>query len=197
MKVIAVRSSSQRRIRPLGAHSRFGERIADGRLYTGDGTRNEDYVAFGAEVHAVADGTVVFVRDGRAEDTPNEPPTTLQGPIDYGGNEVFLEIAPGVYAFYAHFQPGSIRVQAGEAVTAGQVLGLLGNTGNSSAPHLHFALLDGPDGLAANSLPFAIDAWTLEGMPGPESSATDVRLEGETGVQHETLPLDMTVAAFP
>jgi hypothetical protein len=172
-------------------------RIEDGRLYTGDGTRNEDYFAFGAEVHAVADGTVVFVRDGMAEDTPNEPPTTLHGPMDYGGNEVFLEIAPGVYAFYAHFQPGSIRVQAGESVTAGQVLGLLGNTGNSSAPHLHFALLDGPDGLAANSLAFVIDEWTLEGTPGPESSATDVRLEGETGAQHETLPLDMTVAAFP
>ena len=172
-------------------------RIEDGRLYTGDGTRNEDYFAFGAEVHAVADGTVVFVRDGLPEDTPNEPPTTLHGPMDYGGNEVFIEIAPGVYAFYAHFQPGSIRVQTGESVSAGQVLGLLGNTGNSSAPHLHFALLDGPDGLAANSVPFVIDAWTLAGMPGPESSATDVRLEGETGAQHETLPLDMTVADFP
>jgi hypothetical protein len=172
-------------------------RIQDGRLYIGDGTRNEDYFAFGAEVLAVADGTVVFVRDGIAEDTPNEPPTTLHGPMDYGGNEVFIEIAPGVYAFYAHFQPGSIRVQAGETVSAGQVLGVLGNTGNSSAPHLHFALLDGPDGLAANSVPFVIDAWTLEGTPGPESSATDVRLEGETGAQHETLPLDMTVAAFP
>ena len=172
-------------------------RIEDGRLYTGDGTRNEDYAAFGAEVQAVADGTVVFVRDGMAEDTPNEPPTTLQGPIDYGGNEVFLEIAPGVYAFYAHFQPGSIRVQAGEAVTVGQVLGLLGNTGNSSAPHLHFALLDGPDGLAANSLPFVIEAWTLEGTAGPGDAPSDVRLAGETGAQHETLPLDLTVATFP
>ena len=64
-------------------------RIEDGRLYTGDGTRNEDYFAFGAEVLAVADGTVVFVRDGMAEDTPNEPPTTLHQPMDYGGNEVF------------------------------------------------------------------------------------------------------------
>ncbi len=116
--------------------------------------------------------------------------------MDYGGNEVFIEIAPGVFAFYAHFQPGSIQVQPGEKVTTGQVLGLLGNTGNSSAPHLHFALLDGPDGLAANSLPFVIDAWTLEGTAGPGDAPADVRLEGESGVQRETLPLDLTVADF-
>jgi hypothetical protein len=172
-------------------------RIAEGRLYTGDGTHNADYVAFGAEVQAVADGTVVFVRDGMAENTPNTPPTTLHGPIDYGGNEVILEIAPDVYAFYAHFQPGSIRVQAGETVTAGQVLGLLGNTGNSSAPHLHFALLDGPDGLAATSLPFVLDAWTLAGTAGPGATPAEVRLAGKSEVQHETLPLDLTVADFP
>ncbi len=171
-------------------------RIEDERLYAGDGARNEDYAAFGAEVHSVADGTVVFVRDGVAEDTPNEPPTTLHGPMDYGGNEVFIEIAPGVYAFYAHFQPGSIRVQAGDSVTTGQVIGLLGNTGNSSAPHLHFALLDGPDGLAANSLPFVIDEWTLEGTAGPGDTQSGVRLEGEPEVQRETLPLDLTVADF-
>ena len=132
-------------------------RLEDNRLFTGDGTRNEDYFAFGAEVLAVADGTVVFVRDGMPEDTPNEPPTTLHQPLDYGGNEVVLEIAPGVYAFYAHLQPGSIRVQIGETVTTGQVLGLLGNTGNSTAPHLHFQLADGPDVLTATSLPFVID----------------------------------------
>jgi hypothetical protein len=172
-------------------------RIEDGRLYAGDGVRNEDYFAFGAEVLAVADGTVVFVRDGMAEDTPNEPPTTLHGPMDYGGNEVILEIEPGVYAFYAHFQPGSLRVQVGETVTAGQVLGLLGNTGNSSAPHLHFGLMDGPDGLLANRLPFVIDAWTLEGTPGPDSSATDVRFVGSPKPQKATLPLYFTVADFP
>jgi murein DD-endopeptidase MepM/ murein hydrolase activator NlpD len=172
-------------------------RLVDNRLFTGDGTRNEDYFAFGAELLAVADGTVVFVRDGLPEDTPNEPPTTVHQPLDYGGNEVVLEIAPGVYAFYAHLQPGSIRVQIGETVTTGQVLGLLGNTGNSTAPHLHFQLADGPDILTATSLPFVLDHYTLVGSIAPESTASDVRVTGTPAPQTATLPLDLTVADFP
>jgi hypothetical protein len=172
-------------------------RLVDNRLFTGDGTRNADFFAFGAEVLAVADGTVAFVRDGLPEDTPNEPPTTVHQPLDYGGNEVVLELEPGVYAFYAHLQPGSIRVQIGETVTTGQVLGLLGNTGNSTAPHLHFQLADGPDILTATSLPFVLDHYTLVGSVAPESTASDVRVTGTPAPQTATLPLELSVADFP
>ncbi len=54
-------------------------------------------------------------------------------------------------------------MKAGDRVTTGQVLGLLGNTGNSSGPHLHFGLIDDPDPLMGNSLPMAFDRWTLQG----------------------------------
>ena len=167
------------------------------RIFAGDGTRNEDYFAFGAELLAVGDGTVVFVRDGIPEETPNEPPTTVHQPLDYGGNEVVLELEPGVFAFYAHMQPGSIRVQIGDVVKGGQVLGLLGNTGNSTAPHLHFQLADGPDVLTATSLPFVIDEWTLTGTIAPESTATDVQVVGTPEPQTATFPLELTVADFP
>jgi hypothetical protein len=70
-------------------------RLEGSRVYAGDGARNEDHVAFGAEVLAVADGTVAFVRDGMPEETPFEPPKSLRQPLDYGGNEVVLELAPG------------------------------------------------------------------------------------------------------
>jgi hypothetical protein len=171
-------------------------RLEGNRYFTGDGTRNEDYFAFGAELLAVADGTVAFVRDGLPEDIPNEPPTTVHQPLDYGGNEVVLELEPGIYAFYAHLQPGSIRVQIGETVTKGQVLGLLGNTGNSTGPHLHFQLADGPDILTATSLPFVIDHYTLVGSVAPASTASDIRVTGTPAPQTATLPLDLTVADF-
>ncbi len=171
-------------------------RLEGPRFYAGDGARNEDHFAFGAEILAVADGTVVFVRDGMPEETPFAPPKSLRQPLDYGGNEVVLELAPGIFAFYAHMQTGSIRVEIGEAVKAGQVLGLLGNTGNTDAAHLHFQLADGPDVLTATSLPFVIDEWTLAGTVSPEGIATDVRVVGPPEPQSDTFPLEMSVADF-
>jgi Peptidase family M23 len=138
-------------------------RLRDGEPFSGDGARPEDWYGFGAEVLAVADGTVVAVADGYPEQAPLQAITHITKPEDFGGNSVVLEIAPGVYADYAHLQPGSITVAVGDQVTTGQVLGLLGNTGNSSGPHLHFGLIDDPDPLVGNSLPMAFDHWTLQG----------------------------------
>ncbi|MGH2583434.1 MAG: M23 family metallopeptidase, partial [Dehalococcoidia bacterium] len=80
-----------------------------------------------------------------------------------GGNHVVVDIGGGRFAFYAHLQPGSLRVQVGEGVTRGQVIGLLGNTGNSDAPHLHFHVMDGPEPLASNGLPYVFRSFESEG----------------------------------
>jgi Peptidase family M23 len=138
-------------------------RLRDGEAFSGDGARPEDWYGFGAEVLAVADGTVVSIQEGYPEEIPLQPVTRVTRPEDYGGNAISLEIAPGVYAYYAHLEPGSVTVKAGDRVTTGQVLGLLGNTGNSSGPHLHFGLIDDPDPLIGESLPMAFDRWTLQG----------------------------------
>ncbi len=179
--------------------------LQNGRLFEGDGSRVEQYYGFGAELLAVADGTVVYVRDGMPEETPNQPPVAVKATADYAGNSVVLEIQPGVFAAYAHLQPGSLRVQVGDRVTAGQVLGLLGNTGNSSAPHLHFGLQDGPDLLTSNSLPFVFDRYTLQGMLTPEDldavatppDPSPVSPAGPNGPQTATHPLYLTVISFP
>jgi hypothetical protein len=176
-------------------------RLQDGTLFTGDGTQREQYFAYGAEVLAVADGTVIAFQEGRPEEVPLQPTALVYGPADYGGNAVTLQIAPGIYAYYAHFQPGSITVALGDHVTTGQVLGLLGNTGNTTAPHLHFGLLDDPDPMVGASLPMAFDRWTLEGAVPPEvfaaaTAETDLTPIGPPEEQAGTLQLFLDVADF-
>jgi murein DD-endopeptidase MepM/ murein hydrolase activator NlpD len=185
------------------------------RLFSGDGSHNEQYFCFGADVLSATAGTVVSVRDDMPEETPNQPPRNVLQPADYAGNNVIVQVAPAVWATYAHLQPGSIRVAAGDQVTAGQPLGLLGNSGNSTAPHLHFQLSDGPDVLTSNSVPFVFDRYTLAGTVDPQAATavlapppagedgvmiegtTAIPLEGAPQAQAGTYPLWPGVADFP
>ena len=179
-------------------------RLRDGEAFSGDGARPEDWYGFGAEVLAVANGTVVAVQEGYPEEAPLQPVTDVTKPEDYGGNAISLEIAPGVYAYYAHLEPGSVTVKEGDRVTSGQRLGLLGNTGNSSGPHLHFGLIDDPDPLIGESLPMAFDDWTLQGTfdmaayvaaDGGDASAALIPLAAPKP-QTGTLQLYLDVADF-
>jgi murein DD-endopeptidase MepM/ murein hydrolase activator NlpD len=140
------------------------------RVYEGKGTTNEQFYAYGADVFAVADSTVVSVQDGKPDTTPNVAmiPKTLS---DFGGNQVMLEIAPKVYAVYGHLQPGSLRVKVGDTVKVGAPLAKIGNTGPSLGPHLHFGLLNRPDMFTGRSLPFVIDSYTLAGNRRHQSLA--------------------------
>ena len=180
-------------------------RLRGGRFADGDGTRNEQHFAAGAAVVAAAAGTVVAVRDGAPEGTPFRLPATLAGPGDYAGNKVVVQQGPGVFATYAHLQPGSIPVREGDRVTAGQPLGRVGNTGNSFAAHLHFQLSDGPDMTTSTSLPFVLDRYDLTGAVALEALAaalTDpgaapaLDVAGPAGPQAGTYPLLLAVADF-
>ena len=127
---------------------------SDNKTYTGNPKDNRSYHCFGLEAYAVADATVVEVRDGLPENVPGEKPAV---PINFdtvAGNHVNLDLGGGVYAMYAHLQPGSIRVKVGDRVTVGQVIGLVGNTGNSSEPHLHFQLMNHNNPLGSEGLPY-------------------------------------------
>ena len=177
--------------------------ITDGGVFEGDGGRNDQWHCYGAEVTSATDGTVVSVRNGMPDQTPNAPPENLLEATDYGGNQVTVQMADGVWAFYGHLIADSLAVEVGETVVAGQMLGLLGNSGNSTAPHLHFGLLDGPDPLANNSLPMVFDAYTLIGdldeaargdFLAPRGSASVI--VGTTRQEQGTLPLNWTVTEF-
>jgi murein DD-endopeptidase MepM/ murein hydrolase activator NlpD len=123
---------------------------ADGKHFKTDGKKNDDYLAYGQEVLAVADGSVVTVVDGIPENAPG-PPDSVFGP----GNMVIVDHGKGLYSMAAHLQPGKMKVKPGQKVKAGAALALVGNSGNSSEPHLHIQLMDGPR---------VETAWGLDGV---------------------------------
>jgi murein DD-endopeptidase MepM/ murein hydrolase activator NlpD len=113
--------------------------LVDGRGYHGDPKRAESWYGFGEHVLAPADGTVVSVSDIY----PDEPIGAIgQTPGD--GNHIILEIGNHRYAIMAHLKQGSARVSKGERVRAGQLIGAVGDSGNSLGPHLHFQVQEGP-----------------------------------------------------
>ena len=147
-------------------------RVKNDRLFDGEGNRVEQYYGFGEDILAVAGGTVVYIHDGM----PDETPSVLMVPkskSDYGGNNVIVEIAPRVFAWYAHLRQGSLTVKVGDAVKAGAPIAKLGNTGPSEGPHLHFGLLNKPDPIAGRSLPFVFDNFTLDGALDFDTSKGD------------------------
>ncbi|MHA3024511.1 M23 family metallopeptidase [Mycobacterium sp. BMJ-28] len=133
---------------------------AGNRLVAGDPAKLAGYPYFGADIHAVADGPVVAVLDGLPEQVPGKAPAGLV--LDqYAGNHVVQDLGNGNYALYAHLKTGSVKVAPGQQLKSGEVLGNLGNTGNSDAPHLHFHVMDGPDPLHSNGLPFVFPSFRL------------------------------------
>ena len=106
-----------------------------GSTHKGTGESNEDYYAFGKELYAPCDGEVVLVVDGVKDNVPG-----VLNPVYIPGNTVIIKTATGEYAFFAHFKQHSIVVKQGQKVSTGALLGLCGNSGNSSEAHLHFHL---------------------------------------------------------
>jgi len=123
-------------------------------------------------------------------------PITL---ITVGGNHVALDIGGGKYALYAHVQPGSLRVKVGDHVKRGQVLALLGNSGNSTEPHVHFQIADGPTFLSSEGLPYAMESFDVVGRcgiaAGPPPSIQCTRKSPV--VVKQGIPLENELVRFP
>lgn len=145
---------------------------ADMRSFTGDGTRLSDYVTFGQPILAAADGVIAATRNdrdnneamlrqpGEAYDAYMQRVVQTQQAIimkdgfeGAAGNYVLIRHANGEHSLYAHLKRGSVRVKPGENVSAGMQIAEAGSSGNSTEPHLHFQLIDGPDLNLARGLP--------------------------------------------
>jgi murein DD-endopeptidase MepM/ murein hydrolase activator NlpD len=157
-------------------------KVEDGSTHRGDGSRNDQFYAWGQPVLAPAAGKVAGVENGVDDNVPGE----MNGSQPLG-NSVILDHGNGEFSFLAHFQKGSVAVKAGDAVKAGQKLGLAGNSGNSSEPHLHYHLQTTPrfgdgEGLPAQFLAYTADGRAVDrGEPvkgqAIENAATAARAE--------------------
>jgi hypothetical protein len=143
---------------------------ASGAIYSGPREKLESYAIFGQPALAVADAVVTSITDSAPEQTPGNYPTGIS-PAAADGNSVILDLGQSRYALYAHLQPSSIRVHPGQRVKLGQVLGLVGDSGNSIVPHLHFQVTTGPSSMASNGLPYEIREFEITGqVPGTTAS---------------------------
>jgi hypothetical protein len=168
-----------------------------------DPTRNESFFTYGEGVYAVADGRITHVVEDVPDNQPlNEPPGSSFTTETVTGNSVTMRLADGRYASYMHLRPGSVRVRGGQRVRRGQLLGRVGNSGQSGGAHLHFELTAGPSPLGSNGVPFELTTFSLLGRV----TNLDEFLTGVTADVHRSaapsprrgqLPLHATVVRFP
>ncbi|MGF7049549.1 hypothetical protein J2T13_004070 [Paenibacillus sp. DS2015] len=119
----------------------------DGVSYIGEPLKNESYYAFGQDIIAPADGIVITV----VNDIADNEPVGVMNEKEPAGNVVIIDHG-GEYSYLAHLKQGSATVKSGDHVKSGDVIGQLGNSGNSSEPHLHYQVSDGADLFASQSL---------------------------------------------
>jgi hypothetical protein len=169
----ANNTNHRRAITAIDGHIYSAERFAMDWIKVGpngdsrhDGsTRNDNWWGWGEPVLAVAEGEITEVVDGIPDNVPRVlPPVTLD---NIAGNHVIVKIAPNRYVTYAHLQNGSIQVRLHERVHAGDALGLLGNSGNTTGPHLHMQVTDRNSVLEAEGVPFVFEKFTYLG-PGAD-----------------------------
>jgi hypothetical protein len=196
---------------PINGQFFFAERFAidwvqltpDLTMITGDPTEMSSYAYYGSPIRAVADGEIVAVFDELQDQVPGANPPEGSLTLDqYGGNYVverFEQNGRTYYAFYAHLKPGTAKaaVTVGQTVSAGDLVGELGNSGNTDGPHLHFHVMDGPDPLASDGLPFQFDIQQLVGKASgtdalaPLANGQPLTLApgGPTGERTDEMPL--------
>ena len=170
----------------------------------GDIKKLENWPFYKVEILAAAAGRVTDAVDGLKDQVPGASPTDITAETA-AGNHVIIDMGEGRYAMYAHLVPGSVRVKVGEQVARGQVIGLLGNSGNSDAPHLHFQVTDRPSPLDAVGLPFVFEEMEFQGQAtGSLDEIQDAALAGRPlgmtgqgrGIRRLQMPLNKDLIGF-
>ena len=176
------------------------------RAWIGDPSKLRSYLAYDQPVLASAAGEVVDIKDGLSNNPDIPKPPKIPPIADTVGNHVILKVSPGVFLLYAHLDRGSLRVKVGEHVRRGEVLGLIGTSGNSTVPHLHFQVMTRRTFFPTDSPPFVFDHFKLLGQV-TERIWDDVlglqptgklpfRPASPTSTHQLQMPLDREVVSF-
>lgn len=132
--------------------------VKDGRTHAGDGKALTDYYCYGQPILAPSSGVVVTAVDSLPDQAIGS-----RDPAHAAGNHVVIDHGNGEFSLLAHLQPGALKVKVGGKVKAGDILGLAGNSGNTSEPHLHVHLMNGPSMDDADGLPMPFSDYVVDG----------------------------------
>jgi hypothetical protein len=170
---------------------------SDNNFFIGDEKVCENWVCYGKELLAVADGIVTATHDGVPDNRPVGEIFDLEFP-DMAGNHVIIDIGNNHYVAFCHMIPGSIKVKVDDEVKAGDILGLVGNSGNSGAPHLHFQIIDGNSFCAGEGLPYVINSFSVSGYATMNSVTDefDVSMYATPEQKQNELPENLRVLDF-
>jgi murein DD-endopeptidase MepM/ murein hydrolase activator NlpD len=210
LSALSNTNSHRRTMVVVNGKARIAQRFAtdwtrigsDGLAFRGDPSKNTNWSSYGAEVLAVANATVIDVKDGIPENDPTADKKAVPITLDtVGGNYIILDLGSGNFAFYAHLQPKSVRVKVGDKVRRGQILALLGNSGQADAPHLHFHITDGNSPLGAEGVPYVIESFEMQGILPSKALLVEGGWKLQPGVTIDKrrleIPIENALVRFP
>jgi len=140
---------------------------ADNQFFRNGGMQLEDHYSWQQPVYATAGGKVAHV----CYDMPDLPPGAMPDPRMFRddprrllGNAVAISHGNGEFSYFAHLQQASIQVHEGDLIRRGTLIGLVGNSGRSPGPHLHFQLMEGPNLFIDQGLPVKFSHFSAGGQ---------------------------------
>jgi urea transporter/murein DD-endopeptidase MepM/ murein hydrolase activator NlpD len=144
----------------------------EGQTYKVPGTDKADYYCFNKPVLACGDGVV--------EEAVSHIEDNLIGQVntaDNWGNTVVIKHAPGLYSKISHLKKNSVKVKPGDFVKRGDLLGMVGNSGRSPEPHLHFQVQTTPY-IGSKTLAYPFAYYLQADGPGTKLESFAVPGEG-------------------
>ena len=178
-------------------------RLVDGvgTTWSGPEDKNSSYFCYDAPIYSMTPGKVIEILDGIPENVPHSGKIAIDvNFFNAGGNHIVVDIGYGLYAFYAHLRPGTLKVKVGDEVNRGDILGRLGNSGNSTEPHLHAHIVDRPSFLAGQGVPYEFEHFEATGATRYIAKAHDQMFFtgiGQLKPFADDYPAENAIVSFP